>query len=322
MLHILWGILKIIFILIGILVGLAAVVLFLVLFCPIRYHFAGNCEESKAAARAGASWLFHLICISAIYEERNFSYQICILGVSLETYQKLITKFTNRKKNIQKNKTKKRLSEEPCEKKEQEEKQKPTGKREALPEPVNTPKRDEEESAPPSFWRKIKTFFLWIGRLFCRIFTAVLRGILFIWHIPGRIYQGICKIALTISGFCGNIEKWKRFIENERVRAALGLVLGKTKRLLRHVFPTKTQGWILFGFEDPSMTGQALAFAGMTCPLHKNKIELRPVFDKKIFEADIKLRGRIRLFVILKEGLELYFDKNVKYMIKAWKKED
>ena len=78
----------------------------------------------------------------------------------------------------------------------------------------------------------------------------------------------------------------------------------------------------MFGFEDPSVTGQILAVAGMTCPIHKNRIELRPVFDKKIFETDVKLRGRIRLVVILKEGLELYFDKNVKYMIKAWKKED
>ena len=52
MLHILWGILKIILILAGILVGLAAILIFLVLFCPIRYQLSAICKGKEAFAKA------------------------------------------------------------------------------------------------------------------------------------------------------------------------------------------------------------------------------------------------------------------------------
>ena len=320
MLHILWGILKIIFILIGILMGLAVLLLLLILFCPIRYRMDGTFREGEAVGKAGVSWLFHLIFVSIIYEERKLSCRIRILGIPLERYKGIIAKLKKRNKKNQKEEMHGSQREEDFQ--QEKEEQRLTEKMEGLPEAGKIEKQEQEEPDLRNVWGKIKVVFVRTGRLFCRIFMVILRTILWIWYIPVRIYHGICKIALTISGICGNIEKWKAFLENERVRAALGLALEKGKRLWKHIFPTKMEGWILFGFEDPSVTGQILAVAGMTCPIHKNRIELRPVFDKKIFETDVKLRGRIRLVVILKEGLELYFDKNVKYMIKAWKKED
>lgn len=321
MLHILWGILKIIFILAAILIGLAAVLIFLVLFCPIRYRLSATCKGKEAFAKAGVSWLFRLIWVSIVCEQRRLSYRIYILGVPLETFQKFAAKFKKRKKKVPKDKPQKQVLEEYSGEEEKNEEYKQSRNLETLTDLEHTEESEREESAAPGWWGNIKKIFIGLARLFRRMFTAGLRVILWICHIPGRIYQGIRKIALTITEFCGNMERWKAFIEDERVRTAFGLVFGKGKRLLRHIFPTKTEGWVLFGFEDPSITGQILAAAGMTCPIHKNTIELRPVFDEKIFEADVKLRGRIRLFVILKEGLELYFDKNVKYMMKAWKKE-
>ena len=320
MLHILWGILKIILVLAGILVSFAVVLLLLVLFCPIRYRLIGTCKEGEAFGKAGISWLFHLIWVSIVYEKAELSYQIRIFGVSLETYQKLAVSLANKKKRIQKKKTDESQGEEDSAQSDKKE-EKYTEKQTALSDDKKAEKEESVQSCSKSFWETVKNIFVWARALFRSIFTKLLRGILWIWHIPVRIYRGIHKIVLTISEFCGNIEKWKAFIQNERVRAALGLAFEKAKRLLKHVLPTKTEGWILFGFEDPSITGQTLAVAGMTCPLHKNRIELRPNFEEKVFEADVKLKGRVRLFVVLKEGLELYFDKNVKYMIKAWKKE-
>lgn len=319
MLHILWGILKIILILAGILVGLAAILLLLVLFCPVRYRLTGVCKEGKAVGKAVISWLFHLIWVSVAYEEKKLSYQIRILGISLETYQKIASGFAKKTKRIRKKKTDNSLGEDDSVRSDEEHKR--LEERIVLPAVKQKEEQEKEELCVPGFWKRFRLFFVQIGRLLWRIFAAALRVVLWIWHIPVRIYQGIHKIVLTISEFCGNIEKWKAFIENERVRTAFGLVFGKGKRMLKHVFPTKTQGWILFGFEDPSITGQILAAAGMTCPIHQNRIELRPNFEEKVFEADIKIRGRVRLFVVLKEGLELYFDKNVKYMMNAWKKE-
>lgn len=317
MLHILWGILKIVLILIGILAGLAVLLLLLILFCPIRYRLAGTCKEEKLCARAGVSWLFHLIWISVLYEEKELSYRIRIFGIPLETYQRIAAKLMKKKKRIQKKEAADSQAEQDSER--QEEELQPE-EQETL---LSVKKAAEEKDREPSgFWEKIEAFFVQTGRMFRRIVVSVWSVIRWIYRIPVRIYHGIRKIALTISGFCDNIEKWKAFVEDEQIRAAAALALTKGRRVVRYVFPTKTEGWILFGFEDPSITGQILAVAGMTAPIHRNRIELRPVFDEKRLEADIKMKGRIRLFVILKEGLELYFDKNVKYMMKAWKKED
>ena len=71
---------------------------------------------------------------------------------------------------------------------------------------------------------------------------------------------------------------------------------------------------------DPSVTGSVLAVLGMTIPLHKNCISVTPVFeDKNILEGNISMKGRIYGVFLIKTALELYFNKNIKYVIRRWK---
>ena len=162
-----------------------------------------------------------------------------------------------------------------------------------------------------------------IGHLFYRL------GIFFrnLWNRLSRLWQKICRIpssvenfTLTIQNICAKIESYQKFLEHPRTKAAFSLIKDKFFRLLRHVFPTRIQGTLTFGSSDPSVTGAVLAILGMTIPLHKNCIAVTPLFeDRNVILGNIQIKGRIYGVVLLKTALELYFNKNIKYIIRRWK---
>ena len=138
--------------------------------------------------------------------------------------------------------------------------------------------------------------------------------------IPKRILKKIQSLALTIRNFCDKINWWKEFLDHPRTRAALSFLWKNAKKLIYHVLPTRITGKITFGNEDPAVTGMVLAVLGMTIPFHKNKIEVAPLFDdENVLEGEILLKGRIYGIVVLKTAAELYFNKNIKYVIHRWR---
>lgn len=138
--------------------------------------------------------------------------------------------------------------------------------------------------------------------------------------IPSKIFQKIQNFRLTIKKFCGNINWYKEFIDHPRTREALSLVWKDAKKLIRHIFPTRIKGRIIFGCEDPSVTGTVLAVLGMTIPFHKNAIAVTPLFDSEnVLEGEGMLSGRIYGAMLLKTAAELYFNKNIKYVIRRWR---
>ena len=129
----------------------------------------------------------------------------------------------------------------------------------------------------------------------------------------------LSKIPLTIRRIYDKIDWYRQFFEYPRTKEAVSLVLDRSK-LMHHIFPKKIKGKVTFGSEDPSITGTALAVLGMTMPFHKNRVEIVPVFDNQnILEGNIKIKGRIYGFVPVKMLAELYFNKNIKYIISRWK---
>lgn len=135
-----------------------------------------------------------------------------------------------------------------------------------------------------------------------------------------RIPSSVENFTLTIQNICAKIESYQKFLEHPRTKAAFSLIKDRFFRLLRHVFPTRIQGTLTFGSSDPSVTGAVLAILGMTIPLHKNCIAVTPLFeDRNVILGNIQIKGRIYGVVLLKTALELYFNKNIKYIIRRWK---
>lgn len=324
MLHILWILLKFILILLGILLGLILVAVLLILFCPVRYRASGTKETDSfrdISARARVGWLFGVVSFQLQHQNGTSAFDFRLFGIPI---MKLIQKFRNRS--------------HPAEKKPQ------NGHADSLP--ANTEKSTNstdfkdvstadscrstneasdltEETVASERDTDLEYARTKIGHLFYRL------GIFFrnLWNRLSRLWQKICRIpssvenfTLTIQNICAKIESYQKFLEHPRTKAAFSLIKDRFFRLLRHVFPTRIQGTLTFGSSDPSVTGAVLAILGMTIPLHKNCIAVTPLFeDRNVILGNIQIKGRIYGVVLLKTALELYFNKNIKYIIRRWK---
>ena len=98
--------------------------------------------------------------------------------------------------------------------------------------------------------------------------------------------------------------------------------LGQVKKGIGHIMPRKCKGFLRIGMEDPAWTGRILSILGVLYPLYGEKIKIIPEFEQRVFEGEILLAGRIRTVVLLRIGLKLYFNRELKQLMKALKKEE
>lgn len=339
MLHILWLIIKWILILLGILIGLIFLILLLLLFCPIRYR--GKLKKDRTDslreihATGEVSWLLHIISVQAFWEQGVLKTKICFLGIPLEKFRKKKKprSLSNSEDQNAKKQTEASRSHEKTSKSEQQndaaelqmsEPQEDTVEdineisENVIMEPISISEEISEDEK--RLRTKIADLIL---NIVGKIKTAVGKLIRIIHNflgIPKRILKKIQSLALTIRNFCDKINWWKEFLDHPRTRAALSFLWKNAKKLIYHVLPTRITGKITFGNEDPAVTGMVLAVLGMTIPFHKNKIEVAPLFDdENVLEGEILLKGRIYGIVVLKTAAELYFNKNIKYVIHRWR---
>nr|WP_295278292.1 DUF2953 domain-containing protein [uncultured Blautia sp.] len=336
MLQILWILIKFILIILGILLGLALLAVLLLLFCPVRYRALAVKENDSfkdVKLEARATWLFHAVGAGISVHNGERKLAITLFGVSLETIKGWFKKKDSRKKKVQKEELPDRVKETVQKKDIVPEKE--TVHKESVQEektvqkderPVITPKTEEVSGEKKAHKKPAAK-----GSLFVRI-----RGILYkIIRLPGNLWNKIISlikgtvkkiknIKKTVSEITDRIGWWKEFLTNQRTKAALSLLWKDGKGLIRHMFPTKVEGQVTFGCEDPSVTGAALAVLGMTFPFHKNRIQVTPLFDgENQLTGNVFLKGRIYGVVFVKAAIEIYFNKNIKYVINRWKhKED
>ena len=326
MLHILWMLIKLILILLGTVLGLAVLVLLLLLFCPVRYSAealkeTSSFKETEAAVRV--SWLFGGISFTFRRIQGKNTQKLCVFGIPVLS---LLQKRKQKKAAAGKVQTaeKSPLSEQPTEKPLPETKI-------SLPETeISLPQEKKPDipygSAEAKQKKDPETGTSDLSESDEKIRTENKNKISALpdklKEIMDRLAQPsmLSKIPLTIRRIYDKIDWYRQFFEYPRTKEAVSLVLDRSKKLMHHIFPKKIKGKVTFGSEDPSITGTALAVLGMTMPFHKNRVEIVPVFDNQnILEGNIKIKGRIYGFVPVKMLAELYFNKNIKYIISRWK---
>lgn len=330
MLHIIWTIIKIAGIVLLVILGLVLLVVFSLLFVPVCYSGWGKKEGKELKGKASVSWLFHLIHGRVEYEEGKGRFEIYLLGIPL---MKLMNKIGQRKKTkvpkakaaaepeTGKNPKPKSETAKPAEQKietgepetekpaEQEietgepETEKPA-EQEIKTEELNTEKMQEPKKEPEA-----RRTISWYGRI-KEFFQKILQ-------FPSRLLARIRKIRLTFQGICDKIKQWRIFLSLDTTKNAVHFLMRKGKGLLRHILPRKLQGRILFGFEDPSWTGQVLGVAAVFYPVYKERFQLTPVFDGAVLEGEIKLSGRIYGIYLLWTVWQVYRNQDVR---KTWKR--
>lgn len=331
MLHILWILIKFILIILGILLGLALLAVLLLLFCPVRYQAravkeTGSFKETELEARI--TWLFHVIGVRFCFHNGEGKLVVLFFGVSLETIKGWLKKLKGgRRKNSVSQTSRSKASQPEAHAAENFQDHAP--KTEAVLLENNTAEPQTGKPSAEKQEKNIKSASK--SGLITRIWEILSKIIRFpgnLWNKVISIIKGIIEkiknIKKTISGITDKLGWWKEFLTNERTKAAISLIWKDVKGLLHHVLPTKLEGDVTFGCDDPAITGTVLAVLGMTFPFHKNRIHVNPLFDgENQLTGNVFLKGRIYGIVLIKAAIEIYFNKNIKYVINRWKhKED
>lgn len=311
MLHIILMILKIIGILLLVLLGIVLLFLLSLLFVPVCYSGWGKKEGKTYQGKASVSWLFHLIHGTVVYEEKQSRFELYLCGIPL---MKLREKTKNRKHTLSEKPTRTEernvqpvilakkeettvQAESPVKQaegniqaespvKQAEDNRKPERPAEKPENKVHSPK--------PQVWGKIK------------------KSLQKMIHFPSAVWKRLKKIRLTFRGFCDKIKEWYTFLTSDTMKAAFQFIKITGKKLLRHILPRKIRGRLVFGFEDPSWTGQVLGAAAILYPVYQDRLQLIPVFDQAILEGEVRFSGRIFWGYLLWTAWQVYKNRDIR----------
>lgn len=304
MVHILLLILKVIGILILVLLGLVLAVVCLVLFVPVCYE-AGGSWKDKPAGEGEISWLFGAVSLSAGYDgdESGLIAGVRLFGRKLwETGKEKETPEAPRPLDEETLKRTDAKMKEPEDRNRPEEKETALWEENRIPDaPAENPLKKTQPQPNPEDEKctehKKKDMF-------------------------GRIEVFLEKLKFSFQSFCDKLknmqniaEEKKAWLEDEENQASLKLLWNQTGRFLRHVCPRGGKGSVTFGFEEPYLTGQALSAAALIYPFFEGNLEICPVFDEKVFEAEGSFKGRIRAGYLLWLGLGILRDRHTRRML-------
>ncbi len=124
-------------------------------------------------------------------------------------------------------------------------------------------------------------------------------------------------------------EKWSRlrekketveaFLADKENQKTIRLLLRQTKALLCHILPRKVRGNLTLGFEDPWMTGNALAALSILYVWYGDAVKVTPVFDEAVLLVDGTIKGRLRPGTILVLVIRVLLNKNFRLLVRRWR---
>ena len=318
MLHIVLLILKIIGITILSILGLVLFALLVALFVPVIYRIKGAKHENDMHGWVKVFWLFITANVSIDNKDKEVKVKIRILGIPLEVFQKIGSIFGKAFKGISKlipkrkrpaksiakvpevddkDVTKEMKSEIAKEvKTEVDRKTAKVSKQEESKRSDNIP-TDEVDKSKEGLWNRIKTILIKI------------------YYFPQWLYEKVRKIYLTIKGLYGKMKQWKEFLASDTFKRALKFAMSRGNALRKHTLPRKIIGNMTYGFDDPSITGQTLAALSVIAPFYKGKFKVVPMFNQKILEGDILMKGHVFGFTLVRIAWSVYRNKDIKEVI-------
>ncbi|MDO5539080.1 MAG: DUF2953 domain-containing protein [Eubacteriales bacterium] len=339
MLHIVFTILKIPFILLAVILLLLLLILVLVSFVPVRYRVTAK-KDKQIYAAGKVSWLLRIIMVLFEYSEKGVHFQIKLFGYPL-LGDKSSKKTGRRKKNkpdqddinseniysecIDSENTVPDVIDQADEHLDFE-----TEKRQGKPEEPDfiNDTETEVESDNPDYIEVSDKFDSCIENPdLTRQKTSdggIFHKILNLWEKIKAFFKGLIEklrnINETIQSLKSKLNYYKRLWYDDHTQASWRHLKKEVVYVLRHIRPRKVNGWVKLGLDDPALTGQLLGLLCILQGLSGNHLIAEADFEKKMFESDFQLKGHIRLCHFFKVALALLFDKHCRITFKRIRK--
>lgn len=301
--------LKILGIILLCVIGLILILLLLILFVPLKYRIDSsiprtNLDEEFDAKRVFAkvsfSWLLHIVSGGITYPE-NRQFEIRLFGIKVFPLRKKEEK-TDNKDNKDENKT----------------------TSSGVVEMSNIPDNDhveavkeDSEEADKAIGQESDEEAFEEHRSFLDVLWNIIDKVTNILEMPQNVFV---KIQYTVSRVCGKISMIKATIENDIFKRAFDLVKHKLVRIIKMILPDKCNVRLGIGTGDPAQTAEMVGIFGAMYPFLFNKVSFEPDFDEKVIEMDAHLKGHITVFTIVYSVAVCFFDKDVKKVVRRFKK--
>lgn len=145
-------------------------------------------------------------------------------------------------------------------------------------------------------------------------------------QIPKKIADTFKKVSDAVKKIFAAVRsgKEKAVLVKEFVfgRECLDFVCVERDNVLhlwRHIKPKLLRIDMTIGFDDPAMTGQVLGVIAAFCGAAGIMPCVTPDFEKRVFESDIEIKGRVTVFILLKILIKVYFCEELKEFKKSYK---
>ena len=327
-------ILKIIGITLLVLLGIVILLLILVLFVPIRYKITAQrklSEEPPHKAIVKIGWLLHIFRLTFSYPEASY-FRLRIFFITIfrsdkprKPYKVKKAKSTKKEEELKPEETQK--TEEPPKSEESNKQEGQISEKETLlkTEAVfnketesksesETEQKTELQNSDDSQQKKKKHKFRDKVNSIIEFFKKI-------WKMLKNIQYTIHIICDKIKYIVKNIKYYLEILKSEEFGRAWMVGSGQVMKLIKHIRPQKIKGSILVGTGDPASTGQILSIFGILYPFIGSNITVTPDFEQTIFEGDLLVKGRITVYKLLKTGLIVYLNQDIKQVINSMKRE-
>jgi hypothetical protein len=313
--------------------GIVLFGVFVFLCVPLRYHLEVDAKQpwKQTDVQLRFSWLGRLVQGRATYENSLLNWKVRIAWIHLQSEDEVSLTTEDSSPAL---KIKSKKSEEKVVASlnlEEKEKETPKSESEALPNHQILPKEDtkeffEEATVDPSsnvVQEESKAFKKQQrekGNPKERTSRQQNGEKPSIWE---RIQAILQKIKYTYEKICANIKEVQRkkgvlkeFLLDETHMRAFVSLLQEAKGLFRRLRPDQIKINLAFGFEDPALTGYALAAFSVLKAYFAEEIQLDPNFTKQVFEGEIMVHGRMHLRHLIRFARRLLCNRHIRVTIR------
>lgn len=325
------GILKIIGCCLAFLVCVLLLFLFLFLFVPLRYRLEGHFypedtepQENRYFLHVSFSWLFHLIRGGiSLPGEGSFTIRVAFWTLLPRKDRKLRTgRRRGRKEEKQtadQKDAERMMAVEDSDPKEtdaeafagdhaeREEAEQREGKEERRTDAMEESLEEEnsDDSLKHNLYERIRFFSVFGAR---------------VWEFLKKPYQVLKRIQYTIYSMYVRISMVKALLGSDAFASAFRLALRKMGVVIRSLLPKSGKAELTIGLDNPADTASVLALYGILSPFLPRGVKVFANFEEPILTGDFRLHGRITCFCILRCGLALWMDGNVRRVVRRFQK--
>lgn len=325
------GILKIIGCCLAFLVCILLLFLFLFLFVPLRYRLEGHFypgdtepQENRYFLHVSFSWFFHLIRGGiSLPSEGSFTIRVAFWTLLPRKDRKLRTgRRRGRKEEKQtadQKDAERMMAVEDSDPKEtdaeafagdhaeREEAEQREGKEERRTDAMEESLEEEnsDDSLKHNLNERIRFFSVFGAR---------------VWEFLKKPYQVLKRIQYTIYSMYVRISMVKALLESDAFASAFRLALRKMGVVIRSLLPKSGKAELTIGLDNPADTASVLALYGILSPFLPRGVKVFANFEEPILTGDFRLHGRITCFCILRCGLALWMDGNVRRVVRRFQK--